>query len=893
MAGPTANVSRSFWAIAKKYSYLLSQQGTPVFDASLNANSQALWWNRLMHGVINSGAYCVRVDGTTEALGVVSAAAAPAQDFRIGMLYGHMLSISSICEYMPDLTGGSRENYKAVTNYLFEGVVTSATGTKLTDTSKNFLTEHYLLVGPCRIYIVAGTNETGQYFDITAWTATTLDAASLDSGAGGVVAGDTYRVVPQELAAAGPSTDTVYAMIIQEDLDEIEDPDLEDPTTSLTQCHATQARVCWRMDEGTAGVFPAGAVGRVGYIPVATVVRDGTANIDDDMITNDPQGYFGPSIRAVSMQSLYGTGVSTVSVETRVTDLCEFEGPTGLFDAVDMYKDTTRTIYVKGNGVGGTAYTWAATLDVTGDLEIIVVGAECEIDNSTAGAYMLTTSGGGRVTIRGFGHESSGFTVTDAGGAGDVFNGEVSLENATIDGACILSGVISWVNSVCTGGVSITAVNLGPNIFDRCNFSAGAGLSAFTVTNGLGRTQFTNCLFDGTLGATVSGGGFQGTTAVLADVTFDTCSFYAKDAFQCFTLGTSGAPVAARNLLLRNCYMRIDDAYGAASSLGRGLNLNVDMSGVAVDGLRIFVAHASDIRTPLLSVYHEPTEPEELILRNVQIEGQSNLTDLNPDIGLIRLVCSTAGGVVAGITMDGLDITKIYGEASAAAGTNAILVRTQATNVAVIHLKRMRFEYTGTWGADNKTHYIVYHADGTLKMTDCHLNGANTTTLTAADLYGVYNASDDVCELHNCYIGGFEFADFYNSITAAKLIITGCRSTGRAVKESGPRWFLNDTLDAIMTGCHLDYTSWDAGKEPVVEVGAATAGSAIITNNRVIAAQADVLLEAINLVPSGAGCVCAHNNGVGIIEFKNAQAPIGCASGTILDTNTGLSSNGT
>lgn len=881
MAGPAANVSRSFWAIAKRYSYLLSQQGTPVFDASLNANSQALWWNRLMHGVINSGSYCVRVDGTTEALGVVSEAAAPAQDFRIGMQYGHMLAISSICEYMPDLSGGTRENYAAVTNYLFEGVVTTAAALIIGDTSKNFLTEHYLLVGPCRVYMVDGL-EAGNYFPITAWTATSLTCGA---GIGTIAPGDTYRVVPHVLAAAGPSTDTVYGMIVQEDLDETEDSDLEDPTTSLTQCHGIQARVCWRVDEGTAGVFPAGVVNRVGYIPVATIARDGTANITESMITNDPQGYFGPSIRAVSMQSLYGTGVSTVSNESRVTDLCEFEGVSGLFDAVDMYKDTNRTIYVKGNGVGGTAYTWAATLDVTGDLEIIVVGDECEIDNSTAAAFMLTTSAGGRVTIRGFGDSQAGFTVTDAGGAGDVFDGSVSIENAFIDGDCVFDSSTFCRNVRIDGTTTLDSGNTD-SIFERCTFYPAAGGYAVTATGTLYKTLFRQCTFDGTVGDSIDGGGLNMTATVISSqVVFDTCRFYARGAYMALSIGTIASPTAGKAISIRNCEIELHSAYGSASVLGRGLDLNVAVGGAAVDGLRIFVGHASAIRGPVLSVYHAPTVDEEILIRDIAIVGSDNLTDLDANIGVVRLVSVPPSNAVGAITVDGMSVTGIRGEETAAA-TEAILVHTAVSSAyASIQLSRFRFEYVTAWNAANKTQYVVRNFNGGLIMTDCVLDGRNTTSATQGDTYGVYcGTGGDMMQLRNCYVGGFEAADFYNAAAAPEILIHNCRAIGRSVDGTGARWRLGVGTESVMTGCNLNYGSWDAGSEPVVEVGVGAGGRAIISNNIIVAPTGNDW--GVDVYASAGGCVVNGNHITGELRWQTGDTHIGFVhTGVTVETN--------
>jgi len=312
MAGPSANISRSFFDLADKYAFLITQQGEPSFDANLNYNFELQWQNRmLMMGEVLGEDF--RIGGTEEDEGLTISehTVSTSNNFEIGVLKAYLTSRRGSTflggvEFMPDESIASPIGYADDENFIFSGTVSVITETVLTDTSKTFLTSHALIRAMIRM---TSGGASGQEFDITANGTNSVTAGGDLMVTAGVVAGDTYLIVPQDLTTPGavPATrlDDVVLMLFAIDLDEIEDPDLKDPATSLTECHAFQQRWCIRVDEGQAGDFTSDPTNGVGFIRIARFARLALdANITDAIITNDPDSKKVPPLGEYTRQQV-------------------------------------------------------------------------------------------------------------------------------------------------------------------------------------------------------------------------------------------------------------------------------------------------------------------------------------------------------------------------------------------------------------------------------------------------------------------------------------------------------------------------------------------------------------------------------------------------------------
>jgi hypothetical protein len=282
MAGPSASVSRDFFDLAKQYAYLLYQEGTPNFDANLNFSGQLEHWNRRYMAEAVAGDHMF-VGGTANNEGFnVTQATSTTQNFQFGLL--NTWVHGSATEYIADPSATSPIDYTSTSNYLFSGTVTSVSSNDIYDTSKAYRTKHYLT--GCRLYMTSGT-ESGNSFAITSFSSTYVTCSG---GVGTIAQGDTFLILPPALTtpSGADRDDDVYLMLFIEDMDELEDTDLKDPTTNLTECHAIQRRWCVRVDEGQTGSWSED-VGYVTFHKIALLERlNGNATVTTAMITDDP-----------------------------------------------------------------------------------------------------------------------------------------------------------------------------------------------------------------------------------------------------------------------------------------------------------------------------------------------------------------------------------------------------------------------------------------------------------------------------------------------------------------------------------------------------------------------------------------------------------------------------
>jgi hypothetical protein len=122
--------------------------------------------------------------------------------------------------------------------------------------------------------------ESGNYFTITAYTATTL---TLSGGIGSIAVTDTFKVLPPALTTpSGARTDSVYLMAWWEDIASEEDSNIEHPGLGVETCHRSQRRWCVRVDEDTTTV-PSTAnlqAFTARYMKIAEMARTASATID-------------------------------------------------------------------------------------------------------------------------------------------------------------------------------------------------------------------------------------------------------------------------------------------------------------------------------------------------------------------------------------------------------------------------------------------------------------------------------------------------------------------------------------------------------------------------------------------------------------------------------------
>ena len=518
MAGPSANVSRDFWDIQKQVAYLITQQGKPSFDAVRNFNQKNHWMNaRIRNEVLRSSSVDIIAPSASTSLGwITQGTTSTSNNFDIGTQDG-WCSSSNAGEIIFDDTGSTEieyQNNSSPSNIMFSGTVSSVASTDIiSDTSKNFRASHGLTgsgAAGARLHMTSGA-ASGNSYPITAITSTSVTATGAESA--GVLAADTYVIIPGNLATPSGSDrdDDVYLQLILDDIDEIEDSDLTDPTLNITEAHGLKQAWCVRVDENQAGTF-SGEANYTDFIKIGTLARlDGNANVITAMIENDPDkkriAPFGSMLVAsASAAGFYAAegsseaNIVTVSYEAEPYNRATYQGSTALYDAINALKATDATIFVYA-ATSSNAYSWDSAITITGNLEIICVGGQVEVDNNVTGT-MCTTSGGS-LAIRGT-QRSAGFKVNDGTGSGVAFSGpSLFFENCDIAGD-VACGNNSWFKDVTiTPESSTTPVALtleGSDCkFERLQLNVAEGDDAairVDIQTALGHTIFDQINID-------------------------------------------------------------------------------------------------------------------------------------------------------------------------------------------------------------------------------------------------------------------------------------------------------------------------------------------------------------------------------------------------------------
>lgn len=284
MPGNVPNVSQDIFDYAAEYDSVRLQQGVPISDSDWNEESDI----RLMSGIL-VGSH-VLGDLLLGSGFKPAQAGSTSNNFAIT---GGWALVKGVLVATSSSETPAAIDYTSESNYLAGGVVSSVGGGILTDSQKNWQAFHALLPsganGACRVRMLDGA-EAGNTFVITAFTATTL---TLSGGTAGILAGDTYKVLPPALTTPGGSrTDAVYLMVWWEDIADEETDGLlstypiAHPGLAIETSHRSKRRWCVRVNQAsTTPVTPAVHAFGVRYLELGTIVRTASVDILTAMLT--------------------------------------------------------------------------------------------------------------------------------------------------------------------------------------------------------------------------------------------------------------------------------------------------------------------------------------------------------------------------------------------------------------------------------------------------------------------------------------------------------------------------------------------------------------------------------------------------------------------------------
>lgn len=260
MPGNAPNASRDSFVFANMYDKVALQQGVPIPDSDWNEMNDILRMATILIGKYAFGDFRGIDGGFGNVLaGSVGAAGGPASnnfsiDAGLAMVDGVL--IPTDLSEPPAAINYEETPGTAADNYIVKGIVTAVNGGAgtITDDTKLFAALHNLLAGGgqatgCRVRMTSGA-ESGNDFEITAFTPTTL---TLNGGIGGILATDTYEILPPALTTpgAGARTDGVYLQVWWEDFAGEEDTvtPIIHPGLGIETAHRAQRRWCVRVTE--------------------------------------------------------------------------------------------------------------------------------------------------------------------------------------------------------------------------------------------------------------------------------------------------------------------------------------------------------------------------------------------------------------------------------------------------------------------------------------------------------------------------------------------------------------------------------------------------------------------------------------------------------------------
>lgn len=260
MAGTAPSVTRELFSETDLYEMLAQEQGKPIFDAMLNYNAKFRIWmqNRMSVNMFGVGR-------TANGWVLAESGASNVNNFKFGpgvavddkgrllrVLDDTMASVPS-AEYEYQDQGGFTYD-----NYLVRGAVSAVDDGLDTLTDSSFTYAAEMLFADCKLKMLSGA-KSGTIYEIISVAGSVYSLQADGGGAAdlaGIIAEDTFVVYDKDLTTPGaPRTDDVYLMTWMEYIDEREDTDLDDPTTTIASFQAWQLRWCVRVDEGQAGIF--------------------------------------------------------------------------------------------------------------------------------------------------------------------------------------------------------------------------------------------------------------------------------------------------------------------------------------------------------------------------------------------------------------------------------------------------------------------------------------------------------------------------------------------------------------------------------------------------------------------------------------------------------------
>lgn len=285
MPGNVPNTSRDSFQFSKMYDGVVLQQGVPIPDSDWNELDDIRRIMSVLDSIYLWGQDMqVPVPGTATP-GFLPVGTGLSNDFVISAgsaLVGGVLVLSTMAEPPAAIT------YAAAGNFIADdGVVESFGAGILTESTKNWQAFHDLLAtashGACRVRFTSGA-ESGNTYDITAYTATTL---TLSGGAPSP--GDTYIVLPPALTTPGGArTDEVYLMVWWEDTAGEEDTGLPliHPGLGVETSHRRRRRWTVRVAEnGTTPSTPSRHGFGVRYRKIGELSRTASATISAGQVS--------------------------------------------------------------------------------------------------------------------------------------------------------------------------------------------------------------------------------------------------------------------------------------------------------------------------------------------------------------------------------------------------------------------------------------------------------------------------------------------------------------------------------------------------------------------------------------------------------------------------------
>lgn len=329
MGTPTANTSRDIFDASKGYRSMRLQQGVPITDADINDAQDIQTWLRQRMQSFLIGAVLYNLTSQNSLRPLASLLVDPRrEDADGGSLPSPFTTVDgwwpgSMRPYVFDVgdandfsimwgpaivagmyvddyeTRGTAAKYTDLNNKITDGTVSAVPGgTTFEDDSKDFTgtTGDLHLVGssgtvgngkdsPCRVRFITGA-EAGNTYDISSVPSSNQLEVAGPYSSGGPSAGDTYIVLPNVLDFQSAADEIVWLCVWVEDIDEVEDPDLEEPTMLIETSHRLKVRYWMRVlrDGGTVPnsatipdpqvLAPQSRENHVYWIPVANIQPD-------------------------------------------------------------------------------------------------------------------------------------------------------------------------------------------------------------------------------------------------------------------------------------------------------------------------------------------------------------------------------------------------------------------------------------------------------------------------------------------------------------------------------------------------------------------------------------------------------------------------------------------